>query len=92
MHSPGGGMLWQQADPRVETVQTRTCAACPPEPPPPWPLHPLPAELKQLLYALFGQFGKIIDVIAMRADKLRGQVSGGGGALQRSRSGSWGRR
>ncbi|PSC70739.1 U2 small nuclear ribonucleo B -like isoform B [Micractinium conductrix] len=31
-------------------------------------------ELKQLLYALFGQFGKIIDVIAMRADKLRGQT------------------
>jgi len=36
------------------------------------------AELKQLLYALFGQFGKIIDIVAMRTDKLRGQVRGGG--------------
>ncbi len=33
------------------------------------------AELKQLLYALFGQFGKIIDVVTMRTDRLRGQVS-----------------
>lgn len=32
------------------------------------------AELRQLLYALFGQFGRIIDVVAMRTDKLRGQV------------------
>ncbi|KAI7836005.1 hypothetical protein COHA_010089 [Chlorella ohadii] len=31
-------------------------------------------ELKQLLYALFGQFGKIIDVVTMRTDRLRGQA------------------
>ncbi|KAL4451330.1 hypothetical protein ABPG77_009402 [Micractinium sp. CCAP 211/92] len=31
-------------------------------------------ELRQLLYALFGQFGRIIDVVAMRTDKLRGQA------------------
>ncbi|EFN50825.1 hypothetical protein CHLNCDRAFT_28661 [Chlorella variabilis] len=31
-------------------------------------------ELKQLLYALFGQFGKIVDIVAMRTDKLRGQA------------------
>lgn len=31
-------------------------------------------ELKQLLYALFGQFGKIVDVVTMRTDKLRGQA------------------
>ena len=35
---------------------------------------PLPAELKQLLYALFGQFGKIVDIVTMRTDRLRGQV------------------
>lgn len=35
---------------------------------------PCPAELKQLLYALFGQYGKIIDVVTMRTDRLRGQV------------------
>jgi hypothetical protein len=31
-------------------------------------------ELKKILYALFGQFGKIVDVVAMRSDKLRGQA------------------
>ncbi|KAL4857565.1 U2 small nuclear ribonucleoprotein B'' [Chlorella vulgaris] len=31
-------------------------------------------ELKQLLFCLFGQFGKIIDIVTMRTDRLRGQA------------------
>ena len=33
-----------------------------------------PAETKKLLYALFGQFGKVIDVVVMRREGLRGQA------------------
>ena len=57
-----GGFPWRRYRPPA--------AACAP---PPGPL-PLPAELKQLLYALFGQFGKIVDLVTMRTDRLRGQV------------------
>lgn len=32
------------------------------------------AETKKLLYALFGQFGKVIDIVVMRTDRLRGQA------------------
>lgn len=32
------------------------------------------AELKKILYALFGQCGKVIDVVVMKTEKLRGQA------------------
>ena len=31
-------------------------------------------KLKNYLYMLFSQFGQIIDIVAMRAEKLRGQA------------------
>lgn len=31
-------------------------------------------EAKKLLYALFGQFGKVIDVVVMKTEQLRGQA------------------
>lgn len=33
-----------------------------------------PAELKRSLYALFSQFGQIIDIVAMKTMKMRGQA------------------
>lgn len=38
--------------------------------------HPhLPlAELKRSLYALFSQFGQIIDIVAMKTMRMRGQA------------------
>lgn len=32
------------------------------------------AETRKLLYALFGQFGKILDVVVMKTERLRGQA------------------
>ena len=32
------------------------------------------AEAKRCLYALFGQFGKVVDVVCMKTEKLRGQA------------------
>ncbi len=32
------------------------------------------AELKRSLYALFSQFGQIIDIVAMKTEKMRGQA------------------
>ena len=32
------------------------------------------AETRLLLYALFGQFGKVVDVVALRTERLRGQA------------------
>lgn len=34
----------------------------------------LHAEMKKCLYALFGQFGRIIDVVCMKTENLRGQA------------------
>jgi RNA recognition motif-containing protein len=31
-------------------------------------------QIKSMLYALFSQFGEIIDIVAMRAERLRGQA------------------
>lgn len=31
-------------------------------------------QLKRALYSLFSQFGTIVDLVAMRTDKLRGQA------------------
>jgi hypothetical protein len=33
-----------------------------------------PAELKKCMYAMFSQFGKIIDVVALKTIRLRGQA------------------
>lgn len=38
------------------------------------PLLPLHSETKHLLYALLGQFGRILDVVVMRREGLRGQA------------------
>lgn len=32
------------------------------------------AELKKCLYAIFSQFGKIVDIVAMKTYRLRGQA------------------
>lgn len=32
------------------------------------------AETKRLLYALFGRFGRILDIVVMRGERLRGQA------------------
>ena len=34
----------------------------------------LTADLKKSLYAIFSQFGKILDVVAMKTYRLRGQA------------------
>lgn len=34
----------------------------------------LPAEMKRSLYALFSQFGQIIDIVALKTMKMRGQA------------------
>lgn len=36
--------------------------------------HLPPAELKRSLYALFSQFGQVIDIVAMKTMKMRGQA------------------
>lgn len=33
-----------------------------------------PAELKRSLYALFSQFGQIVEIVAMKTMKMRGQA------------------
>ena len=33
-----------------------------------------PSELKRSLYALFSQFGQIVDIVAMKTSKMRGQA------------------
>jgi RNA recognition motif-containing protein len=35
---------------------------------------PAGAELKKCLYAMFSQFGKILDVVALKTLRLRGQA------------------
>lgn len=37
-------------------------------------LSPLSAELKRSLYALLSQFGQIVDIVAMKTMKMRGQA------------------
>lgn len=37
-------------------------------------LAPPPAEMKRSLYALFSQFGQIIDIVALKTMKMRGQA------------------
>lgn len=46
-----------------------------------WKNHPIttllphpPAEMKRSLYALFSQFGQIIDIVALKTMKMRGQA------------------
>lgn len=34
----------------------------------------LPPELKKSLYAIFSQFGPILDIVAMKTLKMRGQA------------------
>lgn len=36
--------------------------------------HLPPTELKRSLYALFSQFGQVIDIVAMKTMKMRGQA------------------
>lgn len=33
-----------------------------------------PADLKKALYAVFGQFGRILDIVALKTFRLRGQA------------------
>jgi RNA recognition motif-containing protein len=40
----------------------------------PWMGYLLSAELKKSLYAVFSQFGKILDIVACKTLKLRGQA------------------
>jgi RNA recognition motif-containing protein len=39
-----------------------------------WMGYLLSAELKKSLYAVFSQFGKILDIVACKTLKLRGQA------------------
>lgn len=55
-----------------------------PAPSQPVPHRPAPhpsarvAELKKCLHAMFSQFGKILDVVALKTYRMRGQVRAGG--------------
>ena len=78
--------LWQHLP--FATRPTQLCpsrlVACSTKSAPPCPAPPRPdpcphAETKRLLYALFGQFGKIIDIVHVRSERLRGQVGAGCG-------------
>ena len=37
-------------------------------------MGPFSADLKKAIYAIFSQFGKILDVVALKTYRLRGQA------------------
>lgn len=49
-------------------------APCPTPARPLTPSRPPNAELRRCLCALFGQFGRVVDVVAMKTERLRGQA------------------
>ena len=50
---------------RISVIVSSTDALCPLE---------FCAELKRALYALFSQFGHVVDIVALKTMKMRGQA------------------